>query len=316
MTVAADIRAAEARIRPHIRETPAERSVLLSDADTEVFLKLENFQVSGSFKARGALNKLCSLSEEERARGVLAASSGNHGAATAYGARLLGIDAKVFVPKHADPAKIHVIKTNGAKVEKHGDDCVETEAEARRVAAAEGRVYVSPYNDYQVMCGQGSIGVELARQCGPLDAVFVALGGGGLIAGIGHALKDIHPATRMIACSPEQSPAMHACLEAGAVIEVPCHETLSDATAGGVEPGAITFEHCQRTVDRSLLLTEAQIQRATRDFILSHHMLIEGAAGAALAGFLEHREEFRGQRVAIVVCGANIGEKKLMEVLK
>jgi threonine dehydratase len=312
-----NIEAAAERIAPYLRQTPAERSAWLSDCSQgEVFLKLENFQITGSFKARGALNKLTSLSAEERKLGVVTASSGNHGAAVAYGSQALGVDAEVYVPKSASPAKIAVIKSYGANVELYGDDCVETEARARARAEETGRIYISPYNDTTVMEGQGTVGVELRQSLETVDAVFVSLGGGGLIGGLGTYLKSELSDVEIVAVSPEQSPAMHECLEAGKIIDVPCYDTLSDGTAGGVEPGAITFDVCREVVDRSILVSEGDIAAAMKTFMEKHRMMIEGAAGVALAGFLQVAQEYANKRVAIVVCGANISLEKLNGVIK
>ncbi len=312
-----NIERASERIAPYLRETPVERSAWLSEcSDGEVFLKLENFQITGSFKARGALNKLTSLTQEERKLGVVTASSGNHGAAVAYGSQALGVDAEVYVPKSASPAKIAVIKSYGANVELFGDDCVETEARARARAEETGRIYISPYNDETVMAGQGTVGVELHRALETVDAVFVSLGGGGLIGGLGTYLKSALPGVEIVAVSPDQSPAMHACLEAGKIIDVPCYDTLSDGTAGGVEPGAITFDVCRDVVDRSLLVSEDNIAAAMKTFMEKHRMMLEGAAGVALAGFLQVAENYANKRVAIVICGANISLEKLNGVIR
>ncbi|HIA28236.1 MAG TPA: threonine/serine dehydratase, partial [Planctomycetes bacterium] len=281
----------------------------------EVFYKRENLQVTGSFKARGALHKLLSIDSQSRSAGVVAASSGNHGAAVAWAAARLGCPATVYVPNHASPAKIEAIRSYGARVHLHGADCLESESRAREHGARKGLPYISPYNDIEVMRGQGSVGVELERQLDNLDAVFIALGGGGLIGGVGTYLKETCPETEIIACSPERSPAMHRCLEAGKIIEVPCHDTLSDGTAGGVEAGSVTFEVCQRVVDRSLLVSEKEIRDCTADHIARHHQLIEGAAGVAIAGWRQIASEFAGKRVAIVICGANIGIDTLRKVI-
>ena len=306
------IEAAERRIRPYIRETPAEPILGLPGG---VFAKLENFQITGSFKARGGLNKLLSLSGPDRSRGVVTASSGNHGAAVAFGAKRLGCDALVCVPEYADPAKIETIKSYGAKVEIFGSDCVQTEAHARGLAQLTQKSYISPYNDRDIVCGQGTIGVELLRQIPKLDAVFVAVGGGGMIGGIGAYLKASNPEIEIVACSPEQSPAMHVCLQEGLILDVPCFDTLSDATAGGVEEGSITFELCQDVIDRSLLVSEEEIRDAMIAFMASHHMWIEGAAGVALAGFKQSMSEYKDKNVAIIICGANIGLDRIKSVL-
>jgi len=308
-----NIHEALGRIRSHIRTTPTIQA--REYADCEVFLKLENYQITGSFKARGALNKLCALGETGRKTGIVTASSGNHGAAVAYGAQVLGCQASVFVPEGADPSKVAAIQSYGATVHTHGSDCALTEAFARKTAHELGKTYISPYNDLEVITGQGTLAVELLEQAGELDAVFVSVGGGGMIAGIGSYYKALGTKTEIIACSPERSPAMHACLEAGAIIDVPCHPTLSDATAGGVESGSVSFDLCREVIDSSLLVGEDAIRRATRQLIETHHMLVEGAAGVALATFLRRREAYRGKRVGIIVCGANIGIDKLRDVL-
>ena len=311
-----DVEQAAARMDDRVRQTPCQRSSWLSETTgAEVYLKLENFQVTGSFKARGAIHKLLSIDAATRRRGVVAASSGNHGAGVAYGAQLLGTKALVYVPIGAAPSKVDAIASYGAKVVKEGADCVEAEAAARAYGAARGMVYISPYNDYEVLLGQGTVGAEIEQQVGPMDAIFVALGGGGLISGVGGYLKAANPRMTVVACSPERSPAMHECMGAGKVVEVACHDTLSDATAGGVEQGAITLDTCLAVVDRSILLTEGEIARATRGIILREHMLVEGAAGLALAGFLKTADTWRGKRVAIVLCGANIGEQALARIL-
>ena len=309
------IELAHRRIAAHIRTTDVERSPWLEAEHAEVHLKLENFQVTGSFKARGALNKLLLLSPDERTRGVVAASSGNHGAAVAWAAGTLGAPARVFVPTYADPGKVAAIEARGAQVHVHGEDCVDTEIHARSVAEADALAYVSPYNDPDVVAGQGTLAIEMHAQCGPLDALFVAVGGGGMIGGIGAWMKAVHPTTEIIACSPAHSPAMHASMEAGMLVTPPCLETLSDATAGGIEEDALTLELCRRVVDRSLLVDESAIARAMTGILEHHHMLIEGAAAVAVAGFQQVAAEYKGRRVAIVLCGANVGIDKLQTVL-
>jgi threonine dehydratase len=308
---------AEHRLRGWVRETPVEPSpVLGQESGADVHFKLENFQRTGSFKIRGAMNKLLTLTPEERVQGVVAASSGNHGAAVADGTSALGIPATIFVPEDASPTKVATIRSYGTEVRAEGADCVVAELQARRYAERTGRVYVSPYNDPVVVAGQGTVGLELGNQLESIDAVLVALGGGGLIAGVGGYLKSIEPGVEVVACSPEKSAVMQASLEAGRILELDSEPTLSDGTAGGVEPGAITFELCRTIVDRHILVSETEIASAMRLIIDRHHLLIEGAAGVPVAALLKEKTSFAGKRVAIVLCGANISPEILCRVLQ
>ena len=304
---------ASKRISPFIRRTPVEPA---TDLGPQVWFKCENLQLTGSFKVRGGTHALLCLNDEQKRHGVVTASSGNHGLGIARAAHRLSIPATVFVPNHAAPSKVRAIQALGVNVERVGDDCVETERYARVMATGKGQTYVSPYNDPNIVAGQGTIAVELMEQIPHLDAVFVSIGGGGLISGVGAYIKARNPRVKIIGCSPAASPAMHACLKAGKIIDVPCRDTLSDATAGGVESGSITFDLCQQVVDESLLVGEADIAAAVRDVIGNHHMLIEGAAGVAIAGYRQVANRFKNDRVAIILCGANMGLNTLQKVLR
>ncbi len=307
---------AEQRIRRHIRETPVEHSLPLSaETGAEVYLKLENFQVTGSFKARGALNKLLNLSPEQRARGVVAASSGNHGAGVAYGMRALELPGVIYVPHGASPAKVKSIASYGAEVRFAGDDCVLAEAAARAYAQESGAVYVSPYNDLQIVAGQGTAGVELFRQLPEVDAVFVAVGGGGLIGGIAAYLKSVKESVRVVACSPANSCVMHESAKVGHILDLPSLPTLSDGTAGGLEADTVTLPLVTEFVDDYVLVEEDEIREAMRRVIGEHHMLVEGAAGVALGGFRKLASQYAGQTVAVVLCGGNIALDVLAGVL-
>lgn len=307
---------AETLIRPYVRQTPLEASLWLSDlAACNAFLKLENLQHTGSFKVRGAVHKLLCLTNEEKRRGIVAASTGNHGAATAYALRTLGVRGTVFVPENAAPTKVAAIRRWGATVRTHGLDGVETERFARAYAKEHNLVYVSPYNDPQVVLGQATIGVELQRQLGQIDVLVAALGGGGLISGVAGYLKALNPSLTVVAASPKNSAVMIESLKAGRILEMASQPTLSDGTAGGVEAGAITFPLCQALVDECVTVGEAQIKAAMRAFIEAHHYLIEGAAGVALAAVLKCKDRFKGQNVAVVVCGANVNLDALKTVL-
>jgi threonine dehydratase len=186
---------------------------------------------------------------------------------------------------------------------------------ARRHAASTGAVYVSPYNDPWVVAGQGSLGVELAEQVDDLDAVFIALGGGGLLSGVGAYLRSVRPGVEIVACSPENSCVMHQSAQAGRILDLPSLPTLSDGTAGGVEDDSITLDWVCQTVDHYVLVSEEEIRRAMVEIIGGHHQLIEGAAGVAVAAFQKERQRYRGKRVAIVLCGANIALGTLRQVL-
>src|SRR5581483_7459481 len=252
LDIVTEVLRAEQRIRPYIRETPLDYSAQLSSlARCHASVKLENLQYTGSFKVRGALNKLLSLTPEQRARGVVTASSGNHGVGVAYGLHQLGVQGTVFVTEHASTTKVEAIKRLGAHMRLYGQDSARTEACAREYARSEGIVYISPYNDPQVIGGQGTIAVELTRQIELIDTIFVALGGGGLVSGIAAYLKTLFPHVRVVGCSPQNSPVMIESLKARHIVEMESLPTLSDGTAGGVEPDAITFPLCQQLMDDS-----------------------------------------------------------------
>jgi len=316
MDVVQEVLRAEERIRPYVRETILEHSPALSQlVGANVHCKLENLQHTGSFKYRGAMNKLLSLGGEELARGVVTASTGNHGAAVARSVSILGASGIVFVPEDSSPAKIQAIERLGAEVRYHGHDCVEAEQRARQYASENHMTYVPPYNDPQVVGGQGTIGVELARQLESIDVVYVSLGGGGLISGISGYLKSVRPGVRVIGCSPENSQVMIRSVQAGEILDLPSLPTLSDGTAGGIEAGSITFELCREFVDEYVTVTEDEIGASLRTFMQAHHMLIEGAAAVAVASYVKTRERFVGQNVVIVICGANISLETLKGVL-
>lgn len=312
----ADIVLAANRIAPHIRETPLDHSPYFSElTGANVYLKLENLQHTCSFKLRGAFNKVLSLTPEERKAGCVAASSGNHGAAIAFAMKKLGVTGVIFVPEQTSPAKVDAIRRAGGDVRFFGTDGLDTELHAREFASEHDMVYLSPYNDEAVIAGQGSCGVEIARQLSPVDAVFIAVGGGGLISGVGAFLKSVNPDVQIVSCQPSASAVMTESVKAGRLLDMPSQPTLSDGTAGGIEEGAITFDICRDIVDRYVLVDEDEIASAMRAFIDSHHMLLEGAAGVAIAGFLSVADDYKGRNVVILVCGGNISRDTLRQVI-
>jgi threonine dehydratase len=307
---------AEARIRGHIRETPVDPSLHLSNTTgCNVHLKLEHLQHTGSFKLRGAANKILSLNQEQLRQGVIAASTGNHGRGVCYAARAVGTNATIYLPRDVSPSKLEMMKQLGGDLVIEFDDCLAAEVRAREDADRMGKVFISPYNDPEVIAGQGTIGVELQRQVDRIDAVFIAVGGGGLIAGIGSYLRSVSPNTRIIGCWPENSPVMYECLRAGEIVEVPEQPTISDSTAGGVEAGAVTFAMCRELIDDCVLVSEAEIRDAMRMIAETEGWMIEGAAGVAVAAFLKASKRCAGQNVVIVLCGRNISASKWKETL-
>ena len=272
-----------------------------------MLLKGEHLQPTGSFKYRGATNRLRLLSDAERQRGVITASTGNHGLAVGQAGALAGVSVTVYVAQSAAAAKRAAITALGAKLIVVEGPTIEAELTARRDAAAQDKVFISPYNDAAIVAGQGTTGIELAEQAPDLDAVFVAVGGGGLIGGIGTGLRRLAPKAEVVGVWPENSPAMLCALQAGAIVDTPDLPTLSDGTAGAVEPGSITFPICAAVIDRYVTVTEQEIADAMRLVAETDHWMVEGSAGVALAGLVRAQSDFRGRKVAVVLCGRNIG---------
>ena len=304
------------QIKTYVRETPLDYSPYFSKlASCNVHFKLENLQYTGSFKLRGAINKLLSLSTDQRVAGCVTASTGNHGAAMAYGLSKLGIKGIIFVPENASSTKINAIKLFGGDVRFFGRDSTETELHAREYANKHNMIYVSPYNDEQIISGQGTVGYELYNQNDQIEAVLVSVGGGGLISGVGGFLKSKSNKIQVIGCMPENSPAMLKCIDAGKIIDCDCKPTLSDGTAGNIEQGAITFDLCRQYVDQYVLVSENEIKQAIRDFMNTHHMLIEGSAGVAIAALEKIQDQIKQKNVGIVICGANISLDTLKTII-
>ena len=285
------------------------------DTGANVFFKLENQQITGSFKFRGATNRLLTLDLDQRAKGCVVASSGNHGAAVACAMQRLGTSGVVFVPKQTSLAKVEKIKSYGGEVRFFGVDGLDTEQHARHYADDNGMFYLSPYNDEEVIAGQGTCGLEILEQLPDVDAVFIAVGGGGLAGGIGSVLKAHNPNIRVYGCQPRASAVMAQSVAAGEILDLPSAATLSDGTAGGIEPGAITFPLNQAVIDEWVIVDEDQIAAAMRLYIGREGHTIEGAAGVAVAGMLASTAAIGGQNIVAIVCGGNITEDKLAAIM-
>lgn len=313
----AEVVRAELRIRPHILTTPLLESLPLSQDGARVFLKLENEQHTGSFKARGAMSKVLSLSEEQRRRGVVTASTGNYALGIARAVRELNTKGIVFVPTNADPSKVAAVKQYGVEIRYTEAGLPETisHAQARKVAEELGMAWASPYNDLQVIGGQGTIAVELIQQLKNIDYVFVTVGGGGLIAGIAGYLRAVSPHTKVVGCLPENAAEMYHCVKAGKFVPVQSFATLSDGSAGGFEESSITLPLCQELVKDWILITENEIKQAVKFVLEEHHKLIEGSAGVAVATYLKRKEKLAGKNVVIVICGGNMASATLKKIL-
>jgi len=311
------IKEAVDRIRPHILNTPIIRSNWLSkECNGDVFLKLESEQYTGSFKARGSLNKLLWLRKHGDKTFPITASTGNHGLGFARALDLLDMSGKIYLPKNAAPSKVEAIEAYGAELEFFGEDPYNTELFARKTAEENGWTYISPYNDDQVIEGQGTIGVEIIEKISDPDSILATVGGGGLISGISTYVNSESPQTEIIGCQPENSPEMALSVRSGSYREeIETKPTLSDGSAGGFERDSITFDICKKRVNDFVLITEEEIKEAVRGMLARHHKLIEGSAGVAVASLLKYPERFENQKTVIVICGANISLDTLKSFL-
>jgi threonine dehydratase len=314
--VATAARQASTRIAGLVRATPLDYSCRFSmGTGADVYMKLENIQYTGSFKLRGATNRLMTLASEQKRAGCVAASSGNHGAAIAYAMQKLGIEGVIFVPEQTSAAKVEAIRSYGGDVRFFGSDGLDTELHARAYAEERGMLYLSPYNDPEVIAGQGTCGIEIQASLPQIDTLYVAVGGGGLVSGVASVLKSANPAVRIIGCQPEASAVMAHSIEAGRIVDEESGPTLSDGTAGGIEQDAVTFGLCRALVDEFVLVSEAEIAAAMRTFIDYEHQLIEGAAGVALAAMLKQKDALAGRSVVVLICGGNVSRDTLKRVL-
>ena len=303
------------RSNPHIRHTPLEHSPYLSNlASANVFLKLDNIQKTGSFKFRGAISKMTSMSDQEKSNGVVTASTGNHGAACSLAMSTLQIKGKIVVPENVHKNKVENILNLGGEIEYYGDDCIDAEERAQEISKTTGATYISPYNDEAIVCGQGTMGLEIWEDLKGIDAVFVSVGGGGLISGVGGYLKSMNESIQVYGVSPKHSCVMYESLKAGKQLDLPSEPTLSDGTAGGVEFGSMTFEMCKEIIDDFSIVSEEEIAKGIQIGVEKHHQLIEGAAGTAIAGFMKQKDKFKDKTVVLVMCGGNISGAVLKSI--
>lgn len=300
-----DILQARERVASVARRTPLEHSRWLSNEfERDILLKLECFQVTGSFKIRGAIAKLSRLTANERERGVLTVSAGNHGLAIAHCAEALSLKATIVVPRAASLAKIAAIGRYPVTLIKRGASYDEAEAAAREMERETGATFVSPYNDTDVIAGQGTVALEILEDAPNLDAIVVPVGGGGLLAGVAVAVKAQHPHIEVYGAEPLASPTMSEAIRAGRIIEITEEETLADGLAGNIEPDSITFPIIEHLIDGMILVSEDSLRNAIRRVAREDHIMIEGSAAAAVAALDDAR--LKRQRTAAIITGRNI----------
>jgi len=312
-----EIYAARGRIRSWVRETPMEYSPYLGElCGGEVWLKLENLQLTGSFKIRGALNKLLQLSKEARKRGIVAASSGNHAQGVGYAARELGVEATIVVPRNTPAVKLEAIRRYGVELVVHGEEYMDAERLARRMEQEEEKTFVSAYNDLEVIAGQGTIGLEMVEEQPDLDVVLVPVGGGGLISGIGCVIKTALSRAEVLGVQSVASPVMAESIRQGHIVEMELDESVAEGLHGGIEEGSITFDLCRNLVDDFILVQEETIKEAIQLLLIRQRQVVEGAGAVGVAAIMEDPDRFRGRRIGVVISGGNLDTKLLREMAR
>jgi threonine dehydratase len=308
-----DIRAAAARIEGAVLRSPTIVSRTLSEiTGAEVFLKFENLQFTAAYKERGALNKLLHLTDDERRRGVIAASAGNHAQAVAYHARRLGIPVTIVMPTNTPTVKVMQTEEHGARVILHGERFDDAYAKAQELEAAESLVFVHPFDDPHIVAGAGTVALELLVDVPDLDAIVVPIGGGGLMSGVATAAKALRPDIEVVGVEAELYPSMKNCID-GTTTSIG-GDTLAEGIAVK-EPGALTRRIIGAHVDRIDLVAERDIEHAVALLVGIEKTVVEGAGAAGLALILAQPERFKGKRVATVLCGGNIDTHLLANVL-
>ena len=309
-----DIRAAATRLQGQILQTPCVESRTLSQiTGCQVFLKFENLQYTASFKERGACNKLAQLSADERARGVVAMSAGNHAQGVAYHAQRLGLRAVIVMPRFTPGVKVERTRGFGAEVVLHGDTLEAARAHAYALADSQGLVFVHPYDDEDIIAGQGTIALEMLAEQPELDTLVIAVGGGGLIGGMATAARALKPGLRIIGVQAERFPAMYNAVKCTHLPQG--SSTIAEGIAVGT-PGTLTQAIVRDKVDDLLLVDEGDIEQAIVMLLEIEKTLVEGAGAAGLAALLKHPERFAGQKVGLVLCGGNIDPMLLASIIE
>lgn len=311
-----DVEAARNAVRDYIYQTPCAHSATLSTlCGNKVYLKLENLQMTGSYKERGSLNCILQLSEADRRAGVIASSAGNHAQGVAYHASRLGVDATIVMPLYTPLNKVTSTQRYGARVILHGESYDDAYDEACRIAEKEGRAFIHPFNDPAVIAGQGTVGLELLEQNPYLDAVVVPIGGGGLIAGMAVAIKETNPRIKVFGVEAAAMPGMRESLAAGRVVEVPARRTMADGIAVR-RVGENTFKLIERYVDDIVTVEEEEIASAVLTLLEVEKTMVEGAGASPLAALVNGRLPLSGKKVALVCTGGNIDVTVLSRIIE
>uniref|UniRef100_A0A7S2R815 Tryptophan synthase beta chain-like PALP domain-containing protein n=1 Tax=Mucochytrium quahogii TaxID=96639 RepID=A0A7S2R815_9STRA len=321
MVEAKDIEETARLIHDHVNHTGLEISTWLSQSfGANVYVKNEQTQYSGSFKLRGATNHIMNLTAEQREKGVVTASTGNHGIAVAYACSNLGIKCTIFLCDNIPKVKVDAISRYGAAHEFVRGTCIDAEKKAREVSERDGSYYVAPYNHVRTIQGTGTLGLEIWNQMKSLnkkiDAVFCCIGGGGLASGIATYLKAQDPAIKIYACSSERTPAMYESIKAGKIVTVESQPSIADGNGGNLEKDSITFDICKNLLEEIILVNEEEIADAFRIFFKTERSLVEPTGVVSFAGYIKRHRDFQGQNVVIVTCGRNVNMSTFTDLLQ
>jgi threonine dehydratase len=302
-------------IKKYIRNTPIEECRSLSElTHGQVFLKMEQWQKTGSFKIRGALNRLLTLPTEQKSRGVITASAGNHGLGVAYASDLLGIKARIVLPVNAAPTKVRMLNQYNVEIIQAGRDYDEAEDMAHQIEKDCQLTFVSGFDDPEVISGQGTLAIEILSTLPDPDIILVPVGGGGLLSGIAITVKERNPDIKIIGVQSEASPAIYRALQVNMVVETPIQETIADGLAGRLVSPTI-FSTIQNYVDDVILVAEEDIVKAILFLLQQNHTLLEGAAAVGVAALLSGRFNVEGKKCVVVLTGRNIDIETVRRVL-
>ncbi|MEE9409420.1 MAG: threonine/serine dehydratase [Candidatus Heimdallarchaeota archaeon] len=304
------------KIKGFIRKTPLIHSAYLSElCNNNLYLKLENLQLTNAFKIRGALNRMLKLSSEEKSRGVITASSGNHAQGIALAAKHLGVSAKIVVPKNVSELKLSKIQQYDVTIIQEGD-FDEIETKARNLSVRENMTYISPYNDINIITGQGTIALEIYKELENVNIIIVPIGGGSLISGIAFVAKSLNPNIKIIGVQTKGASTMYESWKAGKIVNIEEFNTLAEGLLGGLESDAITFEIILKYVDEIVLVDEESIKKAINLLWKIEGQIVEGAGATVVAYILEAKKKLRNKNVVAVISGGNIENLLLDRLLR